>query len=126
MSERPEYDIVAPRSVFRALADLSEDDYDLVTETVLALAVDPFSSQVTKLRLPNTRITLADGSVLSGPFFRVRCRSATGGQSGGFRIVYVVDSRGKRVCLVRIARREDDTYKALERVLRGARLGPFR
>ena len=119
----PAFAILAPPSVFRALDDLSDEDYDLVAEAILGLATTPIPAEAKKLRVRNARIALADGTLLSGPFLSVRCRSATGGQRGGFRIIYVLDTRAERVCIAKVARRDDDTYKDLERLLKGGRLG---
>ncbi len=120
-----DYAIVAPPSVFRALDGLSDDDYDLVAPTIVGLALDPFPPGAIKLRMPKARLTLLDATLVSGPFWRVRCRSAAGGKSGGFRIIYLVDSTGNRICVARVARRDDETYDALERLLRGSRLLPI-
>lgn len=116
------YAIYAPSSVFRALDDLRDDDYDLVAAAIFALADDPFPSGSIKLRMPKARLTLFDGTLLAGTFRRIRCKSASGGKSGGFRIVYLVDHAGRRICVAKVARRDDETYDALERLLRNARL----
>jgi mRNA-degrading endonuclease RelE of RelBE toxin-antitoxin system len=90
--------------VFRTLDNLDDDDYDLVAEAILALATTPIPPTAKRLRPPS-----------------VRCRSSQGGQRGGFRIIYVVDRRGRRVCLARIARRDEATYSDLAHLLRGTR-----
>ena len=118
----PPFAILAPPSVFRALDDLSDEDYDLVAETILELATTPIPAEAKKLRVRNARIALTDGTLLTGPFLSVRCRSATGGQRGGFRIIYVVDTGAERVCTAKVAWRDEDTYKDLERLLKGGRL----
>ncbi len=117
-----DYSIVAPPSVFRALDDLSDDDYDLVAAAVFALASNPSPPGSSKLRMPRARLRLLDGTVLSGPFWRIRCKTATGGKSGGSRIIYLVDDPVRRICVAKVARRDDDTYTALERLLRNAQL----
>ena len=116
------YVIQAPPSVFRSLDALSDPDYDLVAAAILAIANDPYPPGSIKLRMPKARLTLFDGTLVSGPSWRIRCRSSSGGKSGGFRIIYLVDQSGRRICIAKVARRDDDTYDALERLLRGSRL----
>jgi mRNA-degrading endonuclease RelE of RelBE toxin-antitoxin system len=117
----PPFDIVAPPSVFRALDDLGDDDYDLVAEAILALAITPIPPPAKRLRPPSVRVRRADGTLLDGPLLSVRCRTSQGGRRGGSRIIYVVDHRGRRVCLARIAQRDEATCADLARLRRGAR-----
>jgi len=117
--------LLAATSVFRALDDVGDDDYDLVAETILALAETPIPPQAKKLHTTRVNLRLADGRGLNGPFFVVRCRSSTGGQRGGFRTIYAVDHAHRRVCIAKVDRRGDATYRDLGQLLKGARLRSF-
>ncbi len=116
------YSIQAPPSVFRALDDLRDEDYDIVAAAIFSLSTNPFPHGSIRVRMPKARVTLLDCTHLSGPFWRIRCKTASRGKSGGFRIVYIVGDADQRICIAKVARRGDETYDALERLLRNARL----
>ena len=85
------YEVVLRRAAQKGLDALSEREYRAVGKAISGLESDPRPARVKKL---------AD-SVL----WRIRV--------GQYRVVYAIDDETRTVTVVRVARRQEDTYKGL-------------
>lgn len=85
------YEISLRRAAWKNLDGLAERDYEMVARTISSLEQNPRPRRVKKL---------ADSGL-----WRIR--------KGVYRIVYSIDDEAKSVIIVRVARRQEDTYKSL-------------
>jgi len=85
------YEIVLRRAPQKELDTLSERDYQAVGKAISDLENVPRPARVKKL---------ADSGL-----WRIRV--------GQFRVVYAIDDEARTVTVVRVARRQEDTYKGL-------------
>ena len=85
------YDVVLRRTAQRGLDALSERDYRAVGKAISSLESDPRPARVKKL---------ADSGL-----WRIRV--------GQFRVVYAIEDETQTVIVVKVARRQEDTYKGL-------------
>lgn len=85
------YEVVLRRAAQKGLDGLSDRDYRAVGKVISGLENDPRPARVKKL---------ADSGL-----WRIRV--------GQFRVVYAIDDKTRTVTVVRVARCQQDTYKAL-------------
>lgn len=85
------YEISLRRAAQKNLDALSGQDYEMVARSISSLEQKPRPPRVKKL---------ADSSL-----WRIR--------KGIYRIVYSIDDEAKSVIIVRVVRRQEDTYKSL-------------
>ena len=85
------YEVWLRRSAQKELDALPEQDYEQVAKVIGILEENPRPPRVKKL---------ADSAL-----WRIRI--------GQYRIVYAVDDEAQSVTIVRVARRQEDTYKGL-------------
>lgn len=85
------YEVALRRAAQKGLDALSERDYRAVGEAISSLQEDPRPARVKKLG--------------ESGLWRIRV--------GQHRVVYAVDDEQQTVTVVRVARRQEDTYKGL-------------
>lgn len=85
------YEVILRRVAQKGLDVISERDYRAVGKAISGLKVDPRPARVKKL---------GDSGL-----WRIRV--------GQYRVVYAIDNETRTVTVVRIARRQEDTYKGL-------------
>lgn len=85
------YEVRLRHTAQKELDDISEGDYEKVAQAIFALEENPRPPRVKKL---------ADSRL-----WRIRV--------GQHRVVYDIDDKAQLVTIVRVARRQEDTYKRL-------------
>ncbi len=85
------YKVKLRRPAQKDLDDLAGQDYEAVAKIISALKANPRPVRVKKLA--------------ESELWRIRVRQC--------RIIYVIDDKAKEVIIVRIAKRNKDTYKKL-------------
>ena len=85
------YRIEVRPAALKQILKLEESNYSVITPIITSLGEEPRPQGVTKLA--------------GSPLWRIRVRD--------FRIVYSIDDDEKVITVVRIARRNEETYKNL-------------
>lgn len=85
------YEVRLRRAAQKELDFLSGRDFEAIAEAITHLETNPRPSHVKKL--------------VDSELWRIRV--------GHYRIIYVIDDKSHLVTLVRVAWREEDTYKGL-------------
>ncbi|MDP2932066.1 MAG: type II toxin-antitoxin system RelE/ParE family toxin [Chloroflexota bacterium] len=85
------YKIILRQPAQKQLDRITGKDYEAIARTISALALEPRPKKVKKLA--------------ESGLWRIRV--------GQYRVVYNIDDGGKLVMVVRVIRRNEDTYKGL-------------